>query len=1481
MKMLTIDNSKKSAIQINPKKRMAKQWKDPGAKLYDQLLDSLYVKNGNVPTGAKELDEAIKNGDYLQWDSFIKEAYAVAPVKNINNSPYGRTSFSRSGCKYPHHEIKGNKLVVSIPGLRAAYICARNQGVLINHTPENKAIVAHFNKHFNELGVKPVWHYGELYIESTEEVDYNAIMESNFNDIFLYLMQETGINLFDNSRMLGIPSISFNETDLIPDDKLIDYLDEGFDEFLEEINSSEYLIEAAGMFRDEKESKKQFKQRWKYDEKKQTIRFENREFKIDINTDIKNFKGKYKMLGKEYEFEDKKDLCVVFNGIDGPVIIVNKYFWDYIPDYQDACILHELGHIVCQMTPKPFPKSIKELIERIKKAIQRLVARVRMRKYVKGVHGNGYHEIEADMWAAHRIPSNTISSLLKTIYGMQLAQQKEELIKEIKKINKKEEFRDRYDKNEKIKSKMSFDEYYDKIIEKEVRRITSEYTLHPEKNDDIRQRVAALNDKKLYNSKYFKKESVEFPGLNGDNTHLTLTLWKEIGGKDPEHLYKWMYNNISYDDNFNPKTWKLKSPEELYMTKSGICHDQSFFSVLQLHSLGYICGQLFFVECTELGSPDGNAHTLTWYRETIEVTEGDGDKGWHHNYYWFETAWETQLGIHGPYVDIEELKHAVINAYNKDDDINSHNPKYQTLAISTDSNYRKGMSMNEYITSWCGMKEYQYNDSLVESSDISNETFYRVSYNGIGIYEALRQQVSAEQWKKYLKSDAFTWLPKPNEYAVGYKSYFTKDGIDKYNELVAPIIDSVIGNNVTFETFKGSEIGNIIYRDQYQVITDSSDDKSLDEAMSIIEDMVNGNYIFESDMNTYDPPMSFDQLPNHLKNDEVHVWRAKHGIELIHKEPTLEELERIWKNWNLMTQEQKVISNNESIRLFGMDNKTHYEKLCIEYDTKFANIDTVNELLTWMDNIEYGWISKKDGKIYGTGEDDDETEFFKYYYLQSPWELMRSKNGVCWDQVELERHWFKENNFNCTAIYIEINDEKECPTHTFIIYKDKNKFNWLEHSWGIFKGIHSYNSINQLLTDVVSKHQKFNNDTTSPVIIKSYGKPNYGESCEEFMNFCRSSESINMDAISDSIFWESYDLNNLPDVLYFSSPTKLDSKTISAKPPRGLFLSPYIGISSMFIIDRFKIFSDYFNEILVKNHRTLNSSDYNIEYDEWYLSDGELIDPLTKVHMHHNIPEFREVKSGTSTGFIYAIDVSSVKNELQAFSTNDANREVIYKGSSKLPIKEIKQHTIQWEISYKKGNKRGTFTSRQLTESVLSIKTLNSYIENVSNNIDWFVQEDDFDVKMSDYIMESKSRNGNSRRYLYNEFIKYAKDSNDKNKFHTNYDGDLFIKSYPFVPYNMRFFYRVANPELCVIDDKGKKLVFFQLSELEDINKGYNQLKEMMIFAATTKNFRVLNIKDNKVYLGIDQNKKIVLQEVLANNFDLYIQALIGRDDII
>lgn len=85
----------------------------------------------------------------------------------------------------------------------------------------------------------------------------------------------------------------------------------------------------------------------------------------------------------------------------------------------------------------------------------------------------------------------------------------------------------------------------------------------------------------------------------------------------------------------------------------------------------------------------------------------------------------------------------------------------------------------------------------------------------------------------------------------------------------------------------------------------------------------------------YDPPLSREEVIKkygiktyiRLSKDPAHKFRMDTGIELIHQEPTKEELIRIWNNWQLMSDEMKRISDEKSIELFSMTNKEHYEYL--------------------------------------------------------------------------------------------------------------------------------------------------------------------------------------------------------------------------------------------------------------------------------------------------------------------------------------------------------------------------------------------------------------------------------------------------------------------------------------------------------------------------------------------------------------------------
>ena len=125
---MEIKNSKDDAIKGG-------KWSKPSASFYDRLL-------------AED-----------NYKSLINEAFLV--VRNVDKD----TSFSASGCKYPHHSIKNGELVVNEAGVRAAYSRAKQMGVYRGSLKE------HLDCHLHELGI----------------IKEEKHIEENFNDIFQYL----------------------------------------------------------------------------------------------------------------------------------------------------------------------------------------------------------------------------------------------------------------------------------------------------------------------------------------------------------------------------------------------------------------------------------------------------------------------------------------------------------------------------------------------------------------------------------------------------------------------------------------------------------------------------------------------------------------------------------------------------------------------------------------------------------------------------------------------------------------------------------------------------------------------------------------------------------------------------------------------------------------------------------------------------------------------------------------------------------------------------------------------------------------------------------------------------------------------------------------------------------------------------------------------------------------------------------------------
>ena len=60
-------------------------------------------------------------------------------------------------------------------------------------------------------------------------------------------------------------------------------------------------------------------------------------------------------------------------------------------------------------------------------------------------------------------------------------------------------------------------------------------------------------------------------------------------------------------------------------------------------------------------------------------------------------------------------------------------------------------------------------------------------------------------------------------------------------------------------------------------------------------------------------------------------WIEQTGLTLIYPIGDKAELEGLWERWKAMSDSDKATSDQKSIEIFGMDNQSHYDILCLLY----------------------------------------------------------------------------------------------------------------------------------------------------------------------------------------------------------------------------------------------------------------------------------------------------------------------------------------------------------------------------------------------------------------------------------------------------------------------------------------------------------------------------------------------------------------------
>ena len=142
---------------------------------------------------------------------------------------------------------------------------------------------------------------------------------------------------------------------------------------------------------------------------------------------------------------------------------------------------------------------------------------------------------------------------------------------------------------------------------------------------------------------------------------------------------------------------------------------------------------------------------------------------------------------------------------------------------------------------------------------------------------------------------------------------------------------------------------------------------------------------------------------------------------------------------------------------------------------EFDKINSPQELLDFMsNNIQYGFIGKN-GKKYIDQDSEEWNDWYEECLVQTGEQVLKTKIGTCWDQVELERLWFEKRNYEIKTIFIwfDLNYENNYPTHTILLYKKDKKWYWFENAFDTCKGTHEFNTVKEAIECVKEKQLEY------------------------------------------------------------------------------------------------------------------------------------------------------------------------------------------------------------------------------------------------------------------------------------------------------------------------------------------------------------------------------------------------------------------------
>ncbi len=150
---------------------------------------------------------------------------------------------------------------------------------------------------------------------------------------------------------------------------------------------------------------------------------------------------------------------------------------------------------------------------------------------------------------------------------------------------------------------------------------------------------------------------------------------------EADNICAYLCKSVKYD-NASPKTWRLKSPDEVTDHNKGNCHDTAWYVFKNLdayakHKVGK--GILFFIEYKEGKKEGGQTHSVCYEKIPGGICI-------------IECSWQGMTGTF-PYNDIEEY----ISVVKKNWEFTGDNDKLFATEIKNTSRIHPGMTLSEYV----------------------------------------------------------------------------------------------------------------------------------------------------------------------------------------------------------------------------------------------------------------------------------------------------------------------------------------------------------------------------------------------------------------------------------------------------------------------------------------------------------------------------------------------------------------------------------------------------------------------------------------------------------------------------------------------------------------------------------------------------------------------------------------------------------------